>query len=165
MCVEVDKTFGVVCLDRATVFCSTCKHGSRSCKHVKYLLDHIHSSEGDIAVALQPFLGVSPPQQSHHVYKPYNLQVLSRKGIPFSTTSKMKILRQSFQERFAIVDGAGHLHSQDMLPCPECGSEREWSADKVRSHLTTIIRSNQVFKAEGKEKWWSTSLGFYAKST
>ena len=154
MCVEVDKTFGVVCLDRTTVFCSTCKHGSRSCKHVKYLLDHIHSSEGDIAVALQPFLGVSLSQQSHHVYKPYTLQVLSRKGIPFSTTSKMKeVLRQSFQERFAIVDGVGHLHPQHMLPCSECGSEGEWSADEVRSHLTTIVCSNQVFKAEGKERW------------
>ena len=81
------------------------------------------------------------------------LQVLSIKLIPFTSIPEMKaILRQSFQERFNIVAGVGHLHPLVMLPCPECGSEGEWSADENRSHSTTIVCSNQTFKAEGKEK-------------
>ena len=100
----MDRSFGVVCLDQASIFCSTCKRGSRSCKHIDFLMDHIHN-EGDIAAVLQPFIGVMPAHQSH--YKPYMLQVLSRKSIPFTSTPDMKtVLRQSFQDRFDIIAGA-----------------------------------------------------------
>ena len=139
-----------MCLDRASIFCSTCKHGSRSCKHIDFLMDHIHNNKGDIAAALQPFIGVMPAHQSH--YKPYMLQVLSRKSIPFTSTPEMKtVLRQSFQDRFDIIAGVGHLHPPTMLPCPVCGEEGQWSPEEHRSHLTTIVCSNQVFKAEGKQ--------------
>ena len=50
-------------------------------------MDHIHN-EGDVAAALQPFIGVMPAHQNH--YKPYMLQVLSRKSIPFTSTPEMK---------------------------------------------------------------------------
>ena len=113
-------------------------------------MDHIHSSEGDIAATLQPFVGVMPAQQSH--YEPYTLQVLSRKSIPFTTTPEMKaVLRQSFQDRFDVIGGVGHLHPATMLPCPVCGEEGQWSPEEHRSHSTTIVCSTQVFKAEGKQ--------------
>lgn len=151
VCVEVDRNFGVVCLDHASVFCSTCKYGSRNCKHIEYLIHHIHSSEGDLAAALQPFVGALRPHQSH--YKPYMLPVISRKRIPFTSTPEMKtVLRQSFQERFSIISGVAHLHPLVTQVCPECGIEGQWSAEEYRSHMTTIVCSNQTFKAEGKEK-------------
>ena len=113
-------------------------------------MDHIHNSEGDIAAALQPFVGVMPAQLSH--YKPYKLQVLSRESIPFTITPEMKaVLRQSFQDRFDIIAGVGHLHPATMFPCPVCGEEGQWSPEEHRSHSTTIVCSNQVFKAEGKQ--------------
>ena len=155
VCVEVERSFGVVCLDRTSVFC---KYGSKNCKHVDYLIHHIHNSEGDIAAALQPFTSAIQPQQGHH--KPYMLPVLSRGGIPFINTPEMKaVLKQSFQERFNIISGVAHLHPLVLQACPECGSEGQWSMEEHRSHATTIVCSNQIFKGEGKVKLYD--LNYY----
>ena len=158
VCVEVDGRFGVVCLDHGSIFCSTCKHGSRSCKHVEYLMVHIQDNEGDIAAALQPFVGVVPVQQNH-LHKPYKLLTLSKKKIPFTITPEMKaILRQSYEQRFDIKKEVGHLHPTTMLPCSVCGAEGQWSDEEHTSHSTTIVCSNQIFKAQGIEKKLLTPL-------
>ena len=119
---------------------------------------HIQDNEGDIVAALQPFVGVVPVQQNH-LHKPYMLLTLSKKRIPFTITPEMKaILRLSYEQRFDIKEGVGHLHPTTMLPCSVCGAEGQWSDEEHTSHSTTIVCSNLIFKAQGIEKKLFLSL-------
>ena len=113
-------------------------------------MDHIQNSHGDIAAPLIPFMHVSP-QPSVTPQKAYALPVISNRSISFATTPEMKtVLRESFEHRFDVVEGVGHLHPSTTQPCSVCGEEGQWSEEEYWSHSTTIVCTNQVFKAEGK---------------
>lgn len=113
-------------------------------------MDQIQNSQGDIAAPLQPFTCVVTPQQIQS-QNAYMLPVISNKSIPFVMTSEMKcILRQSFEERFNILAGVGHIHPSTSHPCSVCGEEGQWSEEEYWSHTTSIVCSNRVFKVEGK---------------
>ena len=115
-------------------------------------MDHIQNSHGDIAAPLLPFIHISP-QPSVLPQKTYMLPVVSNRSISFVTTPEMKtVLRQSLEQRFNIVEGIGHLHPCTTHPCSECGEEGQWSEEEYWSHTTSIVCSNQVFKAEGKQQ-------------
>lgn len=113
-------------------------------------MDHIQNSNGDIAAPLIPFTHVSS-QPSVLPQKTYVLSVVSNRSISFVTTSET-VLRQSLEQRFNIVEGVGHLRPSTTHPCSVCGEDGQWSEEEYWSHKTSIVCSNQVFKAEGKQR-------------
>lgn len=122
LCIEVNNTFGVVCLGGQGIFCTTCKQHSSNCRHVDLLLKVIENTpEDDMTTQLKAFSDyqVPTPRLTRAKYG----KVVSERAIPFALPVElMDTWKQDDSQRFRIQDGIAHLWPPQSSTCPHCNA-------------------------------------------
>ena len=150
LCVNVDNDYGVLCLSNNSTFCSTCKHHSSNCKHIRYLLNIIErSTVDDLPPQLELFAPCKAPriQQSNSVIK-----TISKRKIPFYLSNSMKqCLKADYSKRFNIQHGIAHFHPP--LPatsvCPDCAVPNSWGTELTLTKKAFLVTPQCCYPAEG----------------
>ena len=157
VCVQSEASFGVVCLDKH-IHCVTCKYGTTSCTHVKYIQQAIASNgldgSGAILKSFSDFLHNSP---MNTVVKPdfkeLTTNCKSTIPIPFEFPSPLKsVLRMAPHSRFSIGDDDTANLSPVLSTsrkCPLCDSTGTWSDVTFFNNEAILITNNQSIKAKG----------------
>ena len=150
LCVNVSNDFGVLCLGHnKSAFCSSCKHNSSNCKHIRQLLNVIEDSPvEELPPQLKAFTNCEMPSTQ----KPHYTKVVSERKIPFSLSSNMKqCLKANYSERFNVQHGIAYLHPR--LPssslCPECAISNSWSVELTLVKKAFLVTPQCCFPAEG----------------
>lgn len=142
--------FGVLCLGHKNAFCSTCKHHSSNCKHIRKLQEAIERSPlEDLPPQLRVFATceIANVKHSHNYTK-----VISERKIPFDLSGCLKqCLQTDYSKRFNIQHGIAHLHPP--LPpssvCSECGIQNSWSAELSLVKKSFLVTPQMCYPAEG----------------
>ena len=137
--INVDSSFGVVCLGNRGMFCTTCRH-SFSCRHVSYLKGY-----EDLTPELKQFIDFEC--KTPHIKE--SPTVLSGKRISFDLTpSARECFKKDYSQRFNIQNGISHLIPAATPSCPHCGIQDCWSMPCI-DEKTFLVTPLCCYKAEG----------------
>lgn len=142
ICLCVEGSTGIVCYDKKSIFCATCRYGASSCKHVNMTLDLLH--EQPPPATLRHWVISAPHSASHPVHIPCK----STTSIPYQyTQSQQDILRQMMHVRLNIENGVAHLYPQSQTNCP-IGEDERWSDPQLIKE-SVVVTDTATIPAKG----------------
>ena len=145
--IDVDGSFGVVCLGCQGMFCTNCRH-STSCRHISCLKNYIEScSQDQITPELQKFIDFEVPSKAPCVKK--SPTALSGNLISFNPLpSARECFRKDYTKRFNMLNGVAHLIPAATPACLHCGTQNLWSVPCV-DERTFLVTPLCCYQAEG----------------
>ena len=107
MCVNVNGSFGVVCLLTQGPWCTTCKV---KCKHVSYLLEAVRDLDASEESSRLKMFALHKQPHPEEKKKLPAIKVMSQMAIPFDLTMSSKAsLKEDYSQRFNISNGTANL--------------------------------------------------------
>lgn len=144
LCVQVNDSFGVVCIGHQGIYCATC----RNCKHVDHLVKVLQEiAAEEMLPQFKPFADFKPKDVKPSVC----IKAVSDQIIPFNLPRHLQqSVMDDYSKRFNLIDGVAHLIpslGSCPLACSLCGGS--WSEEVFLAQDVFLVAHHCCYPAKG----------------